>query len=204
MVRRIAAVLLVGATLSTAPALAVEGKPYVSVTAGATFLADADFEDSGDTIEAEFDTGYNLGAALGYDFGRGRIEGEIAYRSNEIDKFTYQGVSVAADGDYSALSFMVNGYLDFKNQSVVTPFITAGIGVANVEADDVSVQGYSVGSADDTVFAYQLGAGLGIALNKQLTLDVSYKFFATTDPEFDGADAEYNSHNINVGLRIYF
>jgi len=45
---------------------------------------------------------------------------------------------------------------------------------------------------------------LGIALNKQLTLDVSYKFFATTDPEFDGAEAEYNSHNINVGLRIYF
>jgi len=95
MVRRIAAVLLVGATLSTVPALAVEGKPYVSVTAGATFLADADFTDSGDTIEAEFDTGYNLGAALGYDFGRGRLEGEIAYRSNDIDKFTYQGVSVA-------------------------------------------------------------------------------------------------------------
>ena len=204
MVRRIAVVLLVGATLSAVPAFAVEGRPYASVTAGATFLADSDFEEEGDTIEAEFDTGYNVGAALGYDFGPGRMEAEIAYRSNEFDKFTYQGVSVSGDGTASALSFMVNGYLDFKNQSAVTPFVTAGLGFANVDVDDVEVAGVSVGSEDDTVFAYQLGAGLGIALNKEISLDLSYKYFATSDPEFDGTEAEYDSHNINVGLRFSF
>lgn len=204
MISRVAAVLLVVATLGTVPALAAEGRPYASVTAGVTALSESDFREEGETITAEFDAGYNVGVALGYDFGPGRVETEIAYRSNEFDDVSYLGMDFSADGTFSALSFMVNGYLDYKNESAVTPFVTAGLGVARVDVEDVSVEGISVGSADDTVFAYQLGAGLGIALNKQLSLDLSYKYLATSDPEFEGSEAEYDSHNINVGLRFSF
>lgn len=202
MINRIAAVLLVGATLGAVPAFAVEGRPYASVTAGVTALSEIDDKDEGETIEFEFDAGYNVGAALGYDFGPGRVEAEIAYRSNEFDSVSYLGTDFSADGTISALSFMVNGYLDYRNESSVTPFVTAGLGFARVDADDVSVEGISAGSADETVFAYQLGAGLGIALNKEITLDLSYKYFATD--EFEGSEAEYDSHNINVGLRFSF
>lgn len=196
MVRGIAAVLMVGVTLGVAmPAFAVEGKPYASMTTGVTFLNDSDLSYPEERGSVDFETGYNLGAALGYDFGPGRVEVEIAYRDNEANRLTRQGTTTEVDGNFSALSFMVNGYYDFRNRSIVTPFVTAGLGYANVDAEDFD---------DHTVFAYQVGAGVGIALNKQVSLDLGYKYFATDDPEFDEVEAEYSSHNLIAGLRFSF
>lgn len=54
------------------------------------------------------------------------------------------------------------------------------------------------------MFAYQVGAGVGYALTPQVTLDVKYRYFATADPDFDGTDMEYASHNIYAGIRLDF
>jgi len=43
-----------------------------------------------------------------------------------------------------------------------------------------------IGSEDDTVFAYQIGAGAGYAVNKNITIDLKYRYFATEDPDFEG------------------
>ena len=40
----------------------------------------------GATITTEYDTGWALGGALGYDFNRFRVEGEISYQKNDVDK----------------------------------------------------------------------------------------------------------------------
>ena len=58
--------------------------------------------------------------------------------------------------------------------------------------------------ADDTVFAWQVGAGIGYALTPQLTFDLKYRYFATSDPEFDGTEVEYASHNVYAGIRLHF
>ena len=60
-------------------------------------------------------------------------------------------------------------------------------------------------SGDDTVFAYQLMTGLGIAIKKNLILDLSYRFqSASGDANISGADVQYMSSNFNVGIRYNF
>jgi opacity protein-like surface antigen len=95
---------------------------------------------------------------------------------------------------------MANVALDMATGTIVEPYVLAGIGAANVtlESDDLDVD------EDDTVFAYQAGAGLGSALTETITLFTGYRFFATTDPEFEGVEAEYHSHNVEAGVRVEF
>ena len=54
------------------------------------------------------------------------------------------------------------------------------------------------------MFAWQVGAGIGYALTPQLTFDLKYRYFATSDPEFDGTEVEYASHNVYAGIRLHF
>ena len=179
---------------------------YVSGNIGAAILSDIDITDPGEpTVTLESDMGMALGIALGYGFDNNmRIEGEIAYQKNDIDKIGAFGVSVDANGDTSSLAFLLNGYYDFVNDSALTPFISAGIGYAKVEANDLSIMGVALGSDDDTVFAYQVGAGVGYAVTEKTTLDLKYRYFGTADPEFDTTEAEYSSHNFYFGIRYSF
>jgi len=59
-----------------------------------------------------------------------------------------------------------------------------------------------LGSEDDSAFAYQFGLGLGYSINENWIIDISYKYFATEDPDFEGTKSEYDSHNITIGFRI--
>ena len=180
--------------------------PYVALRLGVCFLDDANLSEEGVpfSIDTEFDTGMVIEGAVGYDFGMFRAEGEIGYRKNDIDKFSALGISLSADGDIDALSFMANGYLDFENQTALTPYIGAGIGYATVSANDISVGGIDVGDEDDSVFAYQLGVGVGYSATESLIVEIAYKYFATSDPDFEDTEAEYDSHNILIGIRYAF
>lgn len=118
--------------------------------------------------EYEFDSGLALGLALGYKFGQARVEGEVAYQKNDIDDVTSStGVRLSAlgpfSGDAKATSLLLNGYYDFANDSAFTPYLTAGLGFAKVKVGlDLTGVGGGVTSDSDTVFAYQIGAGIGI------------------------------------------
>jgi len=59
-------------------------------------------------------------------------------------------------------------------------------------------------SVDDTVFAYQVGTGVSFAVNEKVSLDLNYRYFATSDPNFEGIETEYSSHNVYAGIRVSF
>jgi opacity protein-like surface antigen len=179
---------------------------YVSGNIGFAMLSDSDITDSGATITTEYDTGWTLGGALGYDFNRFRVEGEISYQTNDVDKIGAMGVSFDANGDVSSLAFLINGYFDFVNDTGFIPYLTAGLGYAKVEFNDLSVPalGLSGGSDDDSVFAYQVGLGVGYAVTEKVTIDVKYRYFATEDLEFDTTEVEVASHNFLFGVRFNF
>ncbi len=188
---------------------------YVSGKLGAAFVSDADYTEQGVTLDMKFevDTGYTVSGAIGNKFKSGRIEGEVAYQSSEIDQFTASagGASVSIDtsGDVSVLSFLVNGYYDFILDSKVSPYIGGGIGFAQISTNDITLtalgQSVSLPDQDDTVFAWQIGAGIGYALNDKLALDLGYRFFTSSDAEFDGGSKiEFASHNFTAGLRYSF
>ena len=151
-------------------AQAAEG-PYVSLQGGGSFLSDADNVGGGISIESSFETGYNVSGAAGYSFKNGiRLEGEISYRRNSLDKLTItadggvgvalgvgslNGISADADGNVSALSFMANAFYDFRLANSVKPYVGGGIGVARLSINDAAVLGITLVDDDDIVFAYQ-------------------------------------------------
>jgi opacity protein-like surface antigen len=196
-----------------APLAAQAENWYGTVSAGAAWLSDSDFTISDPfgsiTGETEFDVGYLVNGGIGYKFGNIRAEGVIQYQDNDIDTMSFFGVDIPVDGDISSLAFMVNGYYDFDMGSPFVPFITGGIGWAQVEANDVVIAGIPAVDSDDSVFAWQIGLGVGYALNAQASLDLAYRYFATSDPEFDvigggTVETEVGSHNFSLGLRYNF
>jgi len=104
------------------------------------------------------------------------------------------------NGDVSALSFMVNGYYDFPvANSPIAPYLGGGIGAAIITVD-------FAGFGDDSAvaFAYQFMAGIGFEINPSTTLTAGYRYFATTDPDFDGEKATVESHDFSLGARFMF
>jgi opacity protein-like surface antigen len=185
--------------------------PYLGVQVGGTWVDDADLSDqTGSFGEAEFDTGFNVGVTGGVDCGPGRYELELTYRQNDFDQISDPGFgSLPVDGDISALAFMANAFWDIATGSPVTPYLGGGIGVANVSINDLGAFGVPFADDDDTVFAYQVGAGVALELNPNMALDLGYRYFATSDPEFTDVDgfkfeSEYKTHNASLGLRIMF
>ena len=64
-------------------------------------------------------------------------------------------------------------------------------------------------SDDTTVFAYQAGAGLEIAINRILSLDAGYRYFGTAKGTFEkdvtrNVDLKYESHSATLGFRVKF
>ncbi|ANT65722.1 Adhesin/invasin protein PagN [Prosthecochloris sp. CIB 2401] len=167
--------------------------PYARIGIGPGFLSDSEHGP-----DIEFKTGVVVNGAIGLDGGPYRVEGEIGYQENKVDRWA----ELAIDGDeVSILSFMGNGYLDLEMPgSLVTPYLMGGIGLANVDFDAPA----AVGATDsDTVFAWQLGLGVGFRPLPRVTVDIGYRYFTTTDVDAGPVrDIEIASHDILAGVRI--
>ncbi|SNB48092.1 outer membrane protein [Geobacter sp. DSM 9736] len=178
------------------------------------FSDDRIFED-----RVRWDPGMYIGGMAGYDFGYLRLDGELSYRHSEIGAVTdAEGFRFRnPDGDIGALSMMFSGFLDIHNATAVTPYLGGGIGFSALRLSDTfgvdtrgSVQRVLLYEEDDdTVFAYQAGAGFQIALNEPYSLDIGYRYFGTDTARFGrGTTSEtslrYRSHNGLIGFRVDF
>lgn len=183
--------------------------PYLGANIGVAWLSDSDVTDStvpGIPLELSYDSGLTVGAAIGYRFGNGRIEGEVSYQQNDVDQTSALGVSLDSTGDTEGIAFLLNGYYDFTNTTAFTPYVSAGLGYAKIEINDYNIPGSGIPnfSDDDSVFAYQVGLGIGYAVTDKVTLDAKYRYFATEDAEFDTSEVEIASHNVLLGVRFNF
>ena len=180
-------------------ALAID-EMYVSGNVGAVMLDDSSTDFAGiASTEISHDTGYALAVAVGRKFESARVEGELGYRVNDNDKSD----SVSIGGDVKALSFMLNAYFDIDTKTAFTPFIGGGIGVANIDAKIESPG--ARGRDDASVFAYQAIAGVAFQISDKSSLDLSYRYFATREPNFEGnIESEYKGHNLMLGIRYSF
>src|SRR5262249_4043390 len=148
-------------TALATPALARDKAWYVGAEGGAMIVEDIHF-DIGTTKDAmgiDHDYGYDVGGFVGYDFGMFRVETEVAYKSANVDAirstlripaFSPTGVlnpSPPGNYDYAggrttALSFMVNGMLDFGDDDGLQGFVGGGVGVARVKSSRYALNPY--------------------------------------------------------------
>ncbi|MBL0966591.1 MAG: outer membrane beta-barrel protein, partial [Blastomonas sp.] len=174
--RKLVVGLALASTALTTPAFARDGQWYVGVEGGAMIVEDIEFDVgalSNATI-VDSDTGYDLGAVVGYDFGPFRMEAEVSYREADLtDVQTSVAIArggglanlvgrSAAVGSANALSFMLNGLIDFGPDDGLQGFVGGGVGVARTDMTIAATRPGRIAFIDDsdTGFAWQVLAGV--------------------------------------------
>lgn len=163
---------------SAQPALAYRGgyyepynnfSPYFSASGGAWLPTHTTTLDTTlKPTEARYDGGFGLGAAIGMDLGQLlRLENELSYRYARGRN---------GGGDTWALGWMVNAWIQARNQSPVTPYFGGGFGLGRGH-----VASAGAWDGDLTGVAYQAGGGLEIQLDRKTSLDVGYRYFGISD-----------------------
>jgi opacity protein-like surface antigen len=149
------------------------------------------------------DRGFNVssggvfGLGVGYQFNNwfradvtGQYRGNAAILGQTTVDYGVGGVSADSyTANKSEYLFLVNGYVDLGTWWCVTPFIGAGVGVANVNIKnftDVNTNSYGGGIYDhsytyfDNVSRWNLAwaahAGLAYKVTPNVTLELAYSF----------------------------
>jgi len=54
------------------------------------------------------------------------------------------------------------------------------------------------------VFAYQVMAGVEYPFSEAMAAKIGYRYFATSQADFDGLKASYGTHNFEAGILFRF
>lgn len=201
-----AAVVAVSLAVTPPAALARESAPYLGASVGIVLPQETTVEDT--DLEIDFKNGIAAMLQLGYQStDLFRVEGELGYRHIKTDTATsslWGYIPLPMESNGSLLTVMVNGYLDFVNQSAFTPYVGAGAGIARYRIGEANIAGVPLGSETDTTFGYQFIVGAGIALSSRATLDLAYRFLGTEKFDMDGDEFPLKTNTFTIGLRTTF
>jgi OmpA-OmpF porin, OOP family len=220
--RKLAIGLALASTALASPSMARDGQWYVGVDGGAMLVEDLEMDIGATPIEAsaDTDTGYDFGGVVGYDFGGFRLESEVGYREADLKGFSSSVPAIpstsgtalspaglkATGGDVNALSFMINGMLDFGDDDGLQGFVGGGVGVARVDVQQVFAAPSWLDDSD-TGFAWQAIAGIRAPLSDSWDVGIKYRFFNASGVDLVdrlGRDVstKFRSHSL-MGSLVY-
>ncbi len=218
--RKMAIAVALASTAMAAPALARNDAWYIGVEGGAMIVEDINFKlanTSTQILNSNQRLGYDVDGIIGYDFGGFRMEAEVGYKQANIEGHT-TSVALAgipagvytktrSFGTTSALSFMLNGLLDFGDDDGLNGFVGGGVGVARVKFSKYGITPTTLLDDSDTGFAYQALAGVRAPLSDNVDVGLKYRFFNADKVNVvartgAGLDTRFRSHSI-LGSLIY-
>jgi opacity protein-like surface antigen len=182
------------------------------------------------------------GLGVGYRFNNWfRVDGTFEYRgggtigaTDQVDLGGGRFLSNTYKGNMSSMVALFNGYVDLGTWNCLTPYIGAGIGYASNRIHGVTDQGVestlnpggwgpgfstlgTAGSGSKTNVAWALMAGVGYEVNKNLTLELGYRYLNLGDAQsgrlvnaFTGQVQgplkvkDIDSHDFRIGMRWNF
>jgi len=204
-------VVLIAASLYSIPSQAMD--IYIAGRAGLSMPQDSTVKTSalpGTRIEFGFNDKFTGAGAVGLREGNYRSEIEIGYQKNDLNSISASGMTinpatVGLSGNVSILTGLVNAYYDIDTGTRFRPYVSGGVGFARIDAkfNVTGVTGIST-SDQDTVLAYQFGAGLGYDVSDNITIEAGYRYLTGQDAEFGTDKASFASHNFSAGIRIHF
>lgn len=170
-------------------AWAAGGGWYVRVGGVYTQLSDQGWMSQLGPVSTHSKNGGGAEFAFGSDLGRvwagGGIRGEfvVSWKFNSADYHEISGVQLANTGGHvRALTLMYNLINDFRPESTFDPYLGIGIGYTDIH---YAYSGYGGTTAawvnsTDSVFAYQLLAGVKLQFSQSVALDLGYTLFGTS------------------------
>ena len=194
----LAAGLITG--LWASPASAME--QYVSGNIGMSWVNDI----NNGALKYSLDSGTTVLGAIGIRCPQRdcRLEAEVGYQTNSINTISSSAGTSDYRGDVHVWSLLANGYYNIYDGKGFKPYLTAGLGAARVNFDDLRLAGDNTRySEHETVFAYQVGVGVAAPISPGVKLDARYRHFATADFRLDdGFDTHFASNSLLLGLRV--
>lgn len=175
-----------------------DNSTYVSFSGMVSVAEDSTLEIGDIKAELGLDTGFGLSVAAGKKFGNGwRAELEYSYRKNDIGDLTL-GILIIPTSllneEIDVHTVMANLVYDIQNNTMITPYLGAGVGV-----------GWE-GEAEGAEFAYQFLAGINVEMSSQNELIFGYRYTGMTDLDYNEGHltATAGSHNFELGFRHSF
>jgi outer membrane protein OmpA-like peptidoglycan-associated protein len=135
------------------------------------------------------------------------------YRANDLDRLSVAGIGVpGASGSRNSHAIMTNLLYDVNVGWPVTPHVGFGIGAVDIVESAKAPGVGSLSNDDDWEFGYQAIVGAGYNFTPNWSLDVDYRYLATTDPTFKLSPAlggaayktGYSTQNIIASLIYHF
>ena len=207
--RKLALAAVLATSALATPALARDNSWYIGADAGVVLVEDQDITftpgnggAASNTVPGvDYHKGFDVDGNIGYDFGGFRLEAEAAYKRAlvDLDKSGFGGSA-------SALSFMLNGLLDFGPDDGLQGFVGGGVGVSRGKLANDLV------NDSDTGFAWQAIAGVRYPLTSHVDVSLKYRFFNQDDiklipayttiggPAGSSVDTKLRTHSVLLGL----
>lgn len=180
--------------LSVTAANAATHRPgyYVKGEVGASIFSDKTFKKLLGSTSPVF--GLGVGYKLHDMF---RTELNLRYKKSSKSDVTYNSTTFSKI-KLEQFSFLLNGYYDFHNSTMVTPYVTAGLGYGNVKTS--STTGGIKTSKSKGAVAWNIGLGSKAQLAKEVDVDLSYKFSGAQVKFTDIDNKKPYAHEITLGL----
>jgi OmpA-OmpF porin, OOP family len=186
---------------------------YLEGNLGYSHPESVDASDGAVDGEVELNDTAVFGGALGYKFPWFRIEANVFYRENDINKVRAGGLDFSDSGDSKVLVGLVNGIVDIDIDFPVRPYFGGGIGAAYVKLNTGSGSPFEIDDHAGT-FAWNLLAGLGWDVTESVALTVTYRYLRLEGTDFSASVAGVDAgavdvdaaalHEVLVGLRYTF
>lgn len=206
--RKLSIGMLLAASMLAAPAALAQGAGpapgwYAGAGAGINFREDSKLSGAG-VGDIDFDVGPVGLLNFGYRWGYLSLEVEPSIRHNKGD-------TNVSNGNGTTIGLMGNVLLDFFPQSAFSVYVGLGVGGAHSNFSKLRTGGGAtlLRDDDDINFAGQGIAGVRYTLNPNWTLNLSYRYFRTIDPDLKLAgggkvEAEDRNHSVIAGFTYHF
>ena len=211
-------------------AKAADSKWYASFNVPVMFIDDSESVSAGNasippapmpvpytsTVTNEYDTGFRISGAVGYEFGSGlRVEGEVFFARADVSKLTFTGISspvlqrfpnaevpprdIPVSGPADQFGGMLNVWYDFNAASRWKPYLGGGLGFIRVNQGDLEYDPQVPAQAiKDAVTLANLPPGT-LPPGAPCPSTICTPLEAGTIPEVSGTDTGF-AYQIGVGL----
>lgn len=164
-------------------------------------------------------SGYGVAFSVGLQYKKLRSELELKYITGmEVERsYDLYASYMQLTDKYSSVTAMINLYLDVATFGKFTPYVSAGagMGVAFLNASDRinyddGLYAYTESFEENesaAVFVYNVGAGVSYKINGSLSLNLAYKFNASSDVFYSPVSGKNQSlvmHELSLGSKIVF